>query len=229
MDLESGAFVEKENICPTPQLLYNMCDPEFMYESLKDDLMVQMYSVNAMIEQGKLFKLADYGLSLPALRKLAEILKIDFNEAGDDGLYESLNKLTSRYGHAATINILAKSRRFAEENEKKLLIVLFNPYGEMKQLIYDQPREDQEIVDYLQDNGYLFFDMNQAHATDFKCFNLTFDEYFNRYISGHYTPAGNHFFAHSIKDTIVGLLDPKPVTYSKSAAESIIGYEGMLK
>ena len=34
-----------------------------------------------------------------------------------------------------------------------------------------------------------------------------------QYFIGHYNPRGNHFFAYSIKDKVVGWLDPKPITY----------------
>ena len=48
--------------------------------------------------------------------------------------------------------------------------------------------------------------MNEIHLEDFKKFNLTLDQYMERYFIGHYTPAGNHFFAYAIKDKIVDLL-----------------------
>ena len=49
--------------------------------------------------------------------------------------------------------------------------------------------------------------------TLFKKFDLSLDDYVDRYFIGHYSPAGNHFFAHAIKDAIVDWLDPKPITY----------------
>ena len=42
MDVEKGHLVEKEALLQTPESLYNMTDPDFMYEVLKDDLMLQM-------------------------------------------------------------------------------------------------------------------------------------------------------------------------------------------
>jgi hypothetical protein len=38
MDLSTGRFAEKENPLSTPESLYNMCDPEWMLEYLRDDL-----------------------------------------------------------------------------------------------------------------------------------------------------------------------------------------------
>ena len=42
MDMKKGHLVEKEALLQTPESLYNMTDPDFMYEALKDDLMLQM-------------------------------------------------------------------------------------------------------------------------------------------------------------------------------------------
>ena len=87
-------------------------------------------------------------------------------------------------------------------------------------------RYDREFVDYLRAAGYLVFDMNEVHREDFKAFNLSVDEYRKRYWIGHYSPAGNHFFACSIKGMIADWLDPKPVTYRSD--ERIQDFEGYL-
>ena len=50
--------------------------------------------------------------------------------------------------------------------------------------------------------------MNLVHCEDFKSFNLSVGDYFKRYFIGHYSPAGNHFFAYAIKDKVVDWLDP---------------------
>ena len=44
MDLETGLFVEKENPLRTASALYNMTDPQFMVDRLKDDLALQLYA-----------------------------------------------------------------------------------------------------------------------------------------------------------------------------------------
>jgi hypothetical protein len=69
--------------------------------------------------------------------------------------------------------------------------------------------------------------MNLVHAEDFKCFNLSLDDYFKRYLIGHFNPSGNHFFAFSIKNRIVEMLDPKPVTCLNDQ-EKPIDFEGYL-
>ena len=130
------------------------------------------------------------------------------------------------YSFAASEYILRKAREFTEQEGKKLLVVLFDPSRVMQVLIESGTRYDQEIVDFLEENDFKYFDMNVVHAEDFKSFNLSFPEYRRRYFHGHYRPTGNHFFAFSIKDTIVQWLDPKPITYQDRprALESFLDY-----
>ena len=70
--------------------------------------------------------------------------------------------------------------------------------------------------------------MNIEHVEDFESFNLAADDYFKRYFIGHYSPAGNHFFAYSIKDRIVDWLDPKPITY-ESSSRRMMKFDGYLQ
>ncbi len=96
-----------------------------------------------------------------------------------------------------------------------------------RQILNNEPRYDQEIADHLAKETDPFFDMNLVHQNDYKDFNLTLEDYMERYFIGHYSPAGNHFFAYSIKSTIVDWLDPKPVTYRDDESK-MIDFEGYL-
>ena len=69
--------------------------------------------------------------------------------------------------------------------------------------------------------------MNLVHAEDYQAFDISLDEYMKRYFIGHYNPAGNHFFAFSIKDTIVKWLDPKPITY-RNESEGLSDFNSYL-
>ena len=70
--------------------------------------------------------------------------------------------------------------------------------------------------------------MNLVHVEDFKSFNLSINDYFQRYFIGHYSPAGNHFFAYSIKDRVVEWLNPKPITY-KGKTRRMTEFKGYLQ
>ena len=48
-----------------------------------------------------------------------------------------------------------------------------------------------------------------------------------RYYIGHYSPAGNHFFAYALKDTLIEWLEPKPISYSDPTTQQI-NFKGYL-
>ena len=203
IDLETGKLEEKENLLPAPESLYKMTDPDWMYEALRDDLALQMY----------LFKnnqISD--IAIQKLKTLSKHLKFpaDFD---DDSLRPSVARLLDEYSFEATKYILSKAKEFVRTNDKKLMVIIFDPYRVTRPLLQEANRYDREIVDFLDENGIKYIDMNLVHVEDFRSFDLSINDYFKRYFIGHYNPAGNHFFAYSIKDRIVGWLDPKPITY----------------
>jgi hypothetical protein len=218
MDPDSGRFIQKENLLPTPTSLYQMTDPEFMHDALRDDLMLQMslfYTDQVdEVDTMRLNRLAD-ALECPP------ITTTDRPEAK-----RHVARIRDAYALGATKHILDRAAAFVKDHNKKLMVILFCPRV-TRQLISGQPRYDQAIVDYLQDREMRHFDMNLAHRDDFKCFNLSLDDYMRRYLIGHYSPAGNHFFAYAIKDSIVDWLDPKPVTY-RGDEQAAIDFRGYL-
>jgi hypothetical protein len=220
MDLFTGTFVEKENLLATPQQLYKMTDADFLYETLRDDLMLQM----SLYVAGRV----DSGLDETGIQRLSEILglpKVDFRHP--ERAKPAIRVLRNSYGFAATKYILKKAKTFVDGHGKQLMVVHFDPYGSMKSLIESGTRYDQEVVDYLKQNDFLYFDMNEVHAEDFKQFNLSLNDYMKRYLIGHYSPAGNHFFAYSIKGEIVDWLNPKPISY-RSDERRMVDFQGYL-
>jgi hypothetical protein len=177
-----------------------------MYEALEDDLALRMYLY-------KNNQISD--IDPKALKTLSRHLKFPVGLDGNS-LRSSVAELLNKYSFEATKYILNKAGEFSSANEKKLMVVIFDPYRVTKQLLRGGTRYDREIVDFLKENGINHIDMNLMHVEDFKSFNLSVDDYFKRYFIGHYSPAGNHFFAYSIKDRIVEWLDPKPTPYERS-------------
>lgn len=218
MDLDSGAFVEYENLLPTPDSLYRMTDGAFMVNALKDDLILQLY-VAAIVNP--------HTLDLGRLARLAEILDVEaLDTSCPERLAQTSLRLRNAYGFSATKYIVAKALDFCEQQDKKLMLCMLCPTA-TRQLLNQQPRYDQEIADDLAKSTNPFFDMNLVHQEDFKAFNLAVEDYMKRYFIGHYSPAGNHFFAFSIKDTIVQWLEPKPITYQDDQSK-MIDFEGYL-
>jgi hypothetical protein len=204
MDLETGRFIEKENLLSTPSELYRMTDPQFMVDHLKDDLALQLYAF-------KLGHIRD--LDRERVSKLAARLNYPLDWSRASVLQQQMGELLDRYSLRATQFILGKTREFVTQNGKKLLVLLFDPYRGMSEMLKSGTRYDQEFIDYLVKERFGFFDMNEVHLRDFKRYSLSFDEYKKLYFIGHYNPRGNHFFAYSVKDTVVKWLDPKPITY----------------
>jgi hypothetical protein len=212
MDLKTGLFVEKETLLRTTSALSSMTDPQFMVERLKDDLALQLYA----FKRGYI-----HDVDREAINKLADRLGYTMDWSKRATLTRQAGDLLDRYSLRATRFVLEKTRKFAELNGKKLLVVLFDPGRAMAEIRENGTRYDQEIVDYLTKEKYNYFDMNEVHLRDFKKYSIPFDEYRKLYFIGHYNPRGNHFFAYSIKDTVVAWLDPKPVTYRKPNLDSL--------
>ena len=217
MDIDSGPFVEKDNLLPTPESLYKMTDPEFMLDALNDDLMLQLY----LAERIDVAELVDPStLNLSKLNALAEILGVAGIETSTpEKLKISAERIKNAYGFAATKIIIDKAVNFCNSNNKELMIILLCPNA-TDQLLHNKPRYDQEIVDYLQERQLRYFDMNLVHFEDYKNFNISVEDYIKRYYVGHYSPSGNHFFAYAIKNKIVEWLDPKPVTYQTEGRQT---------
>ena len=96
-----------------------------------------------------------------------------------------------------------------------------------RQLLEGKLRYDQEIVDHLDSLKLWYFDANLAHGRDFADFSLSINDYMKRYYIGHYSPAGNHFFAYALKDMLIEWLEPKPISYSDPTTQQI-NFKGYL-
>ncbi len=219
LDLQSGRFVEKENLLPTRASLYQMTDPQWMAEHLQDDLALQLFA----FKQGLI-----RDLDRKPIDELAARLDFSMDWDRESALPAQAGELLDRYSLRATRFVLEKAREFARQHQKKLLVVLFDPYRAMAEMRRSGARYDQEIVDYLAREKFAYYDMNEVHLRDFKKFNLPYEEYLKQYFIGHYSPRGNHFFAYSIKDTVIKWLDPKPITYRKADPHSI-DFQGYLQ
>jgi len=210
-DVDEGRFVERPGLCRTEDDLRELCNPEHFYEVFKDDTIVRLFTLEIGGE-------AD----VEELETLAEALGVtvdlrDSSKRKDDAL-----KLRLAYGFKSTEYILDKMRPWAEGQGKKLMILLSYGRSKLPGLLKGPDRFDQVFIDYLDRNNIPYADSLLKHAEDYKGFELSCEEYTARYyvraaaaaVFGHYSPAGNLFFAFSVKDEIVNWLDPKPPAYS---------------
>jgi len=226
MDLTLGRFVEKENPLPTPESLYKMCDPEWMLDYLRDDLALQLHVYAGMPEFGFPGKILD--LDRKKLRQLADALDFPFDgTSAADGRQQALN-LLNVYGQRGTNEILDKAKAFTKSRNKKLLIVLNYTARQdsfkASSVPYNGVRNDQEILDHLLGGGFDYFDMNEIHQREYEKTTGSYSQYMSQYQvggAGHYNPRGNHFFAYSIKNKLLEMLNPKPLPYQDREARTI--------
>jgi hypothetical protein len=221
IDPRAGRFVEKENLLATPESLFKMCDPDFMVAALQDDAMVQLYGLAGGIVDPT-------GFDFTQINAVAKILGVaGIATENHARIMEGVWRIRHAYGFAASKFTVEKAVEFCRSHGKELLIILLCPNA-TRQLLNGEPRYDQEIADWLDEKHLKYFDMNRGHLADYKNFNLTVEDYLKRYFIGHYSPAGNHFFAFSLKSIVVDWLDPKPLTYREDGGE-IMDFKGYLQ
>ncbi len=218
MDLDKGELVEKECLISRRKDLYKMTDSVWMYDNLKEDLMLQM---------GLYTDSLTYDFDTLKLEKLSRCLNYPIRFDTVKNMKATLTGLMNKYGFAATKYTLDKVKAFAENNNKKLLIVIFDPWV-LDSMLKGGGRYEQEIVDYLIEKKFNYFDMNLVHVEDYKNFKIPIGQYYKRWSIGHYSPAGNHFFAFSIKSKVVEWLNPKPISY-QNPSQQMIDFKGYLK
>jgi len=212
MNLDTGRFEEKTNMLPTTDSLHHMSDPQWMVDHLKDDLALQLLA-------SKLGYITNLNRGL--VDKVAAQLHFSFDWREPSKQQAQVGALLDRYSLRATREILELARGFAQQHHKQLLVVLFDPYRAMTEMRDTGTRYDQEIVDYLTRAKFCYFDMNEVQLRDFKKSNLSYRDYMKQYFIGHNSPKGNHFFAYSIKDTVIEWLNPKPISYRKLDSKAI--------
>ncbi|NQT12661.1 MAG: hypothetical protein HQ582_07930 [Planctomycetes bacterium] len=219
MNLATGEIEGHDSRISERENLYRMTDPDWMVENLEDDLALAM----GLYARGQIHE-----IDVARLKQLADCLNRPLDLDATPLPRATVASLLDAYSFAATKSILNGARAFAEENDKKLMVVLLDPYRVTRTLLEGGTRYDQEIVDFLDENEFTVFDMNLVHQEDYRSFNLSAGDYFKRYFIGHYSPAGNHFFAYALKDRLVDWLDPKPLPY-RDTTQQIIDFQGYLQ
>jgi hypothetical protein len=91
----------------------------------------------------------------------------------------------------------------------------------VKRYLETGTRFDDVLVQYLKDTNQPHVDTLGKVAEEYQRFNISVDDFISRlYIGragaqvfGHYSPAGNFWFAYAIRKKLVDWLDPKPPAY----------------
>jgi hypothetical protein len=227
LDLVTGAFQEIENPLETPDSLYAMCDPAWMVEYHRDDVALQLAVFAAEPNYQLPGPLGE--LDREKVDQLARLLdfRVDW-DADDDDLRRQAGTLLNRYAQRGAVWVLDKARTFLESSGKTLLVALnftARPDSYREQSVpWDGNRLDRDLIDHLDTSGFNYFDMNDVHLQEHREIGGSYSAYLSRYMVGgygHYNPRGNHFFAYSIKDSLLDVLDPKPLPYQDRTADTI--------
>ena len=164
-------------------------------------------------------------LDRPKIERLAELLNFPLDWGLGTDQRQQAAELLHHYGQRATTWILDKASAFTRGAGKTLLVVLNytarTDHFPGPVAPWDGTRRDQEILDYLSASGIPLFDMNDVHQREYDQADGPYHEYLSQYMNGgHYNPRGNHLFAYAIKDTLVELLDPKPLPYQDQGPDT---------
>ena len=204
----TGEFSEHPNTCPTRESVANLCDFDWVYDKFKDDFYLKIAVARQNQRDGTPER------SYEVITKLAAEHGIDAQVDSPQKLHEITERIISRAGMFATLEAMERVAEYCRQHGKKLLFILsYGSHRVMLKYIEEGVRFDQPIVDLLDEKGWPYVDLLEAHAKDFVQFKISFEDYHARYYVGHYGPAGNFFYAFALKDKLVEMLDPKPIPY----------------
>ncbi len=223
----TGEFVEYSNPYPSPESLYDQCDLDRVYETFKDDfgLRIRLALDLPFKRNGEpLQKILEHTKvkeripkrSYTDIMDLASEHGIDTEMDSSEKLVKTADILYKRAAIFASIRIVEKVEEFAAANGKRVLYVLSFRSNSIAKRIGEGYRFDQEFVDFLQSKRLPYVDLMEAHTAEFAQFKTSIEEYLKRYYIGHYNPLGNFFQAFAIKDKLVGMLKPKPISYRET-------------
>lgn len=208
---ENGELIENPNACPTPESLYKLCEMDSVMELFAGDLITQIWVA----------QIPGTDVDTKQMKSMADALGLKVNLDAKDERPQSASKLFDAMAWKASILIVKKLKKFVDERNKKLLVLLSYPDSEVEEACKGISRDDPSYLDWhpapfrkaLDEMGVKYVDSLPKHLEDFAAFRLTPNAYKHRYYIGHYNPKGNQFFAFAIKDALVDWLDPKPVAY----------------
>ena len=207
----TGKFEERENPYPTPDSLYLLCDKDHVYEAFRDDFEVQVI----------LAELHATDINTRVLQEMAEVLEMPTDFSSPEAMSKTALALLESSALRSSMYVVDKAGDFARAEGKKLMVLLSFSSQHVIDACKGLPRFDQVFVDYLKETGLVFVDALDKHVEDYRLFSCSPEEYVRRYYVGHYSPAGNHFFAFAVKDTIVDWLEPKPPAYDFEKGPSL--------
>lgn len=208
VNLDTGRFDEVPNAAPTPAALRELVAFDRAREVLSDHELVQL---RAMIEGVK-------DVPMDRIHRLADWAKFRLVLTDAKTRADSATALIDVVARASTLHVVEKLHALMTRQGQKLMVLLSYSTRGARRACDGQPKlpADVELLRWLQEHGIPTVDAFDAHAADFAQFKIKTADYIKRLYNGHYTPAGNQFFAFAIKPAVVEWLNPKPPAYQGS-------------
>jgi hypothetical protein len=209
-DLDKGQFVEHEGMFKDAEELRKLVGKKAYYTTFKDDPVVHLYTLR---EGGE--------APVDELEKLADAFGLEIDLRNPATRTADACKLHYAYGMRSTQFILGKMKIWAEENGRKLMVLLSYDVPSYMDYIEKGERFDQSFVDYLEKNNFIYVDFLKKKAEEFKAFNLPLEQFLERFyieragaqVFGHYRPYGNFWFAFALREALVNWLYPNSPSY----------------
>jgi hypothetical protein len=208
---QRGEFVYLSGACSSPEDLLALCDAERFTAAFRNDQVVRLFALQ-------------YGIPVEFgdLEELAEAFGVAVNLRDPLTTPADAKRLHLEYGLRTSEDIVDWFRRYLEERGKRLFVLLSYGDQRLSDYLVRGERFDGRFVGFLRSRGIPFIDGLEKHRADFEELSLPVAKYLMRYfiqpagaaVFGHYSPAGNHFFAFAVKPEVKDWLEPKPPAYS---------------
>ncbi len=207
IEIDKNRIIEHKNPCPTRDSYSKLCNIEEAFKLFKDDFVLKIMVAHEKSKQNNPSK------NYEQLMELSKTHGIETRIDTNSSLSEVADKLHKEAGLFSTKKIVEKIEDFAGMGNRKVLYVLSYPSAYIGKCSTEGARWDQPFIDFLIKENLPFVDLAQAHMNDMKTFKLGMKDYLKKYFVGHYNPEGNFFCAHTLRDKVVDMLDPKPLSY----------------
>jgi len=207
VNLAKNQVIPCKNPCPTEYSLYDLCDIDKAYQLFKDDFVLNIMVAHQNAEEKNTSK------SYQALSDLIKTHGITTEIDESRTISEEAERIHLTAAFFSSQYLMDKIIEFASKENKKMLFVLSYSGNSVAGYIEKGVRFDGPFIDYLERKNLTYIDLLKVHAGDYKKYKSDLKTYISRYFIGHYNPLGNHFCSFSLKNTLVDMLDPKPMAY----------------
>ena len=204
INIEREHCIEIGNIFQKPELVYQLCDEQFVWQTYHHDPVLITSLVRRMPEEE---------ITPDIIQAVAESFGFAENSFSDLPGKQRVHKMHTEAALFATRNLVTWTEPYIQKTGKKLMLILSFGSGNIRAALENRPRYDQTFVDWLKAKPYPVMDMRDAFQSEYQNYKGSIGQFLKKYYIGHHNPAGNFFAAWAIKNQVVNWLNPKPRPY----------------